>query len=185
MPSAHLIARFSSLSGRYAKALYGQIKDSERLQVLEQLVLVLECLHQVKPLKKILYNEYAGVEDVKNIINRLCDVINLNGKVRNLLFLLQSNRRFKFLPDIIKIYRKIYESSHEASSVLVTFSHEPEETLKEKIISKLKKVFGNNIQTTYLIDPTIFGGMIVQNDQYIVDLSVASQLQSMRRSLKG
>ncbi len=182
---AYLKAAFSSLSGRYACALYDQLSAAEHAQVLEQLDLILGCLRRVRPFQKIFCNEYSSAKDIRSLIGHMGDIINFNDKLRNLLLILQQNKRLKFLPTIIQLYRKIYENHYKISNVSITLSHPPTDAVKEKIINKLKKIFEGDVQGTYKVDPTILGGMVVQDDQYVIDLSIASQLHTIRRSLKN
>lgn len=104
--------------------------------------------------------------------------------VYNFICVLVQKNRFDYLPDIAKAFRKAYYADYGIHEVTVTTVIPLSDKSREKLMKKLKKMYGGEIILIEKTDPSIIGGMTLQCGGSMLDGSVKTELEKMHRQIK-
>ncbi|MCM1577782.1 MAG: ATP synthase F1 subunit delta [Ruminococcus sp.] len=108
----------------------------------------------------------------------------VSGTVYNFLCVLVSKNRFGSLCGICEEFRKEYYEEYGIREVTVTTVIPLKDKAKEKLMAKLRKMYGKEIILIEKTDPSILGGMIVTCGGSMLDGSVKTELDNMHRQIK-
>lgn len=87
------------------------------------------------------------------------------------------------LPAIAQSYRQLYERRLGIIPVTVTSAIALDTAQAETLQKKLEQQLKAPVRLTLETDPSLMGGMIIQTPDYLQDLSVRGQLESMKEQL--
>lgn len=111
----------------------------------------------------------------------------LAGKVPDLflrfVMVVVDKRRQAMLGDIAAEYRDLLDQLTGQVRVQVAISHEPDAALREQITAALAQRLGKTVLPAFTVDPELLGGMVVRVGDEILDGSVRSGAQGLRRRL--
>lgn len=106
----------------------------------------------------------------------------LEPDLERLTALLVRNGRVEYVKFIFSSFVRMY-----CRSVGVRLAHlvsaSPVEGLEERVRSMLERHTGDRVIIDSKVDPNIVGGFILEVDDYILDASVARQIELIRRKL--
>ena len=103
----------------------------------------------------------------------------------NLARLLVESDRVGQVGDIAEEYSRLADEAAGRVRVTATTAVDLTEREKERLASDLSARLGKEVRLTARVDPRILGGLVVQTGDRIIDASVASRLQQLRRGLAG
>ena len=111
----------------------------------------------------------------------------LEGRVPDLflrfVMLVVDKRRQNLLADIATEYRALVDEQLGRVRVQVAVSHEPDEALREEVARALAKRLGREVIPTFTVDPSLLGGMVVRYGDEILDGSVRTAAENLRRRM--
>lgn len=111
----------------------------------------------------------------------------LEGRVPDLflrfVMLVVDKRRQRLLGDIAAEYRALVDEQLGRVRVEVTVSHEPDQALRDEIGRALAARLGRTVIPTFTVDPSLLGGMVVRYGEEILDGSVRTAAENLRRRL--
>lgn len=87
------------------------------------------------------------------------------------------------LPAIAKSYTQLYERKLGIVPVTVTSAIALDDEQTTKLKTKLEQQLKAPVRLTLETDPSLMGGMIIQTPDYLQDLSVKGQLETMKEQL--
>jgi len=167
---------------RYAKAFYGFIKEKGVLKT------VIKDIENIL----VLFDEQEFVNFLNNILikpSKKVNVINeiLKGKVDDSILkfiqLIVENRKELYLKRIFIYVLDLYNEEENIKKAKLISAY----PLDEEIKSKLKKVLYNNFNYNFIfeekVDKKIIGGFILNIDDLLIDASVKSTLNKLKREL--
>lgn len=102
----------------------------------------------------------------------------------NFLCVLAEKNRFGYLKAISEEFRKAYYRMSGISEVTVTTAVPLKDAAREKLLAKLKKMYGGRILLREKVDPEILGGMVIACGDSMLDGSVKTSLGNMHRQIK-
>lgn len=102
----------------------------------------------------------------------------------NFLCVLTEKNRFGYLEGIADEFRKGYYKMSGISEVTVTSAVPLKEQTREKLLEKLKKMYGGKIILIEKTDPDIIGGMMISCGGSLLDGSVRTKLGNMHKQIK-
>lgn len=102
----------------------------------------------------------------------------------NFLCVLAEKNRFGYLERIAEEYRRGYYKMYGISEVTVTTAVPLKDNAREKLILKLKKMYGEKIILIEKVDPDIIGGMMISCGGSMMDGSVKTKLGDMHKQIK-
>jgi F-type H+-transporting ATPase subunit delta len=148
-------------------------------EVEKDMVRILNILNEVESLGEYFASPKIGAKTKKEFTKKIFDK-QISSSSLNFLLLLIDRRRINILSSIIEKYLDLLkvgsnEMNFEITSV-VPLSSEQETNL----VNKLKSLANAEVvNLTVKQDPTILGGLLVQNGSQFIDLSINGELRSI------
>lgn len=181
-----------AVAGRYAEALY-QIASKEKVlpkyksmvdRIESELKAIEKILGENSDLQKLLYHPQITAAAKKEILGKLFKgrISDITG---NFLALLVDRRREAFFGDIVSEFVSLANAGRnivEARVASAVVLKDEEKTSLNQILAKLT---GKKVQTTYTVDPSLVGGVVVRIGDKIIDGSVKTRLATLRDRLKA
>ena len=108
----------------------------------------------------------------------------LSEYVMSFLKLLCESGEMKLIGECIEEYEKMYRDSMRRHAVKVTSAVELNGDEKERIERKTEKIVGGICDVTYVVDPSILGGVIIETENALIDGSLKKSLQEVKEVIK-
>ena len=169
-----------NVSKRYALAIYDfATENDEVFEVFEVLNLLLEHIKNDEDFKKFLKYPIIDKEEKKKLINHIYS--DVNKQSLKILDYLVDKDRLLHIKEIYEEYSKIYYEKHKKLIVTAIFPKELTEAQKEKLTENLKKLKGKDVVIHYRIDEKLIGGGLIRINDEVIDGSIKTQLNSIKR----
>lgn len=107
----------------------------------------------------------------------------LNKLPINLLSLLASRNSVYTIVDIANSFQELVDEHNNVLRADITTATEMSKDLEETISQSLKKIAGNELTITSKVDPNIVGGFVARVGDRLIDASVKTRLENMKRGL--
>lgn len=169
----------SNLSFEYAKALYdlsGDLKSKK--DILSSLTMSKEIFDD--EVLSFFLHPNIKVEDKKKVIGKTFP----KGIYRDFLYVLLDNSRIDILEDIKIDYEKLLDDELKHSKVLVYSKERLSDKYLEKLQDKLENMLNKNITLDNILDESIIGGIRIEYDFKVLDLSINKRIDDMVKTLK-
>jgi F-type H+-transporting ATPase subunit delta len=101
----------------------------------------------------------------------------------NLAKLLIESDRVRDVEDIVMEFQRLADEAAGRLRATVTTAVELAPKDRDRVASELSKRLGKEISLNVVVDPRILGGLKLQYGDRLVDASVATKLQQLRRRL--
>ena len=173
------------LSERYASALYNLSSEKGCLKkIIDDLNKILIFSKENIDLSLTLKNPLISSVDKKEIINNLLKKIKANSLLFDFIRVLEKNKRFNFLTNIIYKLNEI--NSKKRGNIISTIISAEELSIKNKdnIKDRLIKILGNRLSINYKIDKSIIGGLIIKIDSVMIDSSLLTKIDKIKLKMK-
>ena len=99
--------------------------------------------------------------------------------------MLLENGRFTLIVDLDQAYDERYEREQRELSITVTTAIEIDDAKAADLGKRLEAATGQRVTIDRRVDPAILGGIILRMRDRLVDASVRTQLDELRRSLRS
>ena len=164
---------------RYAKAIFelaggeGQLEEWGR-----RLAQVREVLSDPE-VTRVLTNPTIATEQRMAMVSDLFD----GGEATNLAKLLIESDRVRDVEGIAEEFERLADEAAGRVRATVTTAVELSSKDRDRVADELSRRLGKEIHLDVLVDPGILGGLKLQYGDRLVDASVATRLQQLRRRL--
>lgn len=101
-------------------------------------------------------------------------------EVVSFLMLLCEKGRMECFSAAVAEYRALLNAATHIFDARVTCATALTDAEKEKLTKKLETIYGGQIRTTYVVDPSLLGGLIVEIDGKIMDGSLRRRLRDVK-----
>ena len=164
----------STISKIYAKSLIDVAIESNSLDKFhQQLGEVLSVLKSSCDLQKVIGNPTIKNEDKVSVLDEIFSS-RVDSKILNLLKLLIEKNRFDELESIYYAYCEMVEV---VSAVKLSFED------KTNILFKLEHKLNCEITPSWSVDESIIAGLLFKFDDYVIDTSVRTKIESLSKSI--
>ncbi|MDD3129162.1 MAG: ATP synthase F1 subunit delta [Candidatus Izemoplasmatales bacterium] len=120
-------------------------------------------------------------DDKKNLLDGLkLDILTINA-----IKVIIDNSRFDIIDDIVKSYEEILNEYNNLAIVSVITKNEISEVNLKKIKQELKSRINRDIEINQIVDKSLIGGMKIEFEGEVIDLSINSELKNIKNQLKG
>lgn len=99
------------------------------------------------------------------------------------LWLVMKNNRIHLMRFIIFVYQYMYRKHHNINHVIFATAKEIDKPLEKKVIDKIHKITGREVELETRVRPDLIGGFWVVVDDRLYDFSYRTRLQNIRKSL--
>lgn len=172
-----------ALTTRYVEALFAAACDcGERERIGADLDLVLRELDEDAAFDAFLRDRSISATHKKKLLQTVFGAT-LHPYTLNYLSLLLDKGRIALLASSAAAYQqRAMEAGGRLAAALTTAAPLPE-AQEEKLAAALGKVYDKRVEFSCAVDPALLGGAVVQIGDIIIDGSVRTQLQALRRDL--
>ena len=173
------------ISKRYAKALSGSIADESILnRALENLKDFGDAFEADRQLER--FFSHPGISEAKKnaLVSELCDRLQAENVVRNLLAMLTERRKILFLKNIAGYFEAVVDERLNQVRVNVTSAHPLTSENIEKLEVGLNRILGKTILIVTREDQTLIGGIQLQVGDQVADATIKNRLAILKRTIE-
>jgi F-type H+-transporting ATPase subunit delta len=169
------------LSNRYAKALYEFSLENDNLEaVYQDIVFIKSVFHDNRNLFVVIESPVIFPDKKTKIFSEIFE--DKTSKITfGFLKLLIMKKREPALLQICDEFIKFYYIHHNIKIAWITTAQELEESLVLKIKNILEEQTHATIEIQLKIDPAIVGGFIIKIDDFVIDASILSKINQLKR----
>ncbi|MCI5825022.1 MAG: ATP synthase F1 subunit delta [Candidatus Gastranaerophilales bacterium] len=170
-----------TIAKRYSRALI-ESAGSEVDAIRNDLGLINETINSSSDLKNVILNPTFNEEKVEEIIGDIFSS-KISEKTLNFLKMLIKAHRMDIFEDITYWYCEFDDELKNKLKVSVTSAIVLNDETKERLKHKLEAKFKKTILLNYAVDESIIGGLIIKANDKIIDGSIKSKYERLKKSL--
>lgn len=176
----------SSLSGRYANALYELAHDAKALDsVAQDLGQLKAMIAGSDDLRRLIGSPLIARDQQAKGIAAISASAQFGDLTRRFLGTVARNRRAYALPAIIDAFTALLAERRGELVAEVTSARPLKPEQIGAVGAALRGALGRKISMNITVDPAILGGLKVKVGSRLVDASLASKLQRLQLAMKG
>jgi F-type H+-transporting ATPase subunit delta len=123
---------------------------------------------------KLLPQQYAKV-----LYELTKDAENVDDAITTFIQFLKKEQAVKKVPHIMKYFEAYAKEQEGIAQIHVTGARD----LSDKVLKEVGDAFGSNTEVTTEVDPAIIGGVVVRSKNTILDGSIKTQLELLKREM--
>ena len=166
----------------YAQVVFQIARDNKTIDAWQVDLATLAKLATEKQLVQVLKNPRFPAEAKRKVLEEALTGASIQAV--NLATLLVSQGRFETTaPLLLKEYGKLVDASRGIVEAEITTATAVDDAQERDISARLAKATGKSIKMSTKVEPAILGGMIIRMGDQLIDGSVRTNLEGLRRSL--
>jgi ATP synthase F1 delta subunit len=166
----------------YAEALFDVAKKKGKLDaVRDELAQFADALDRDRDLQVFFFSPYFSSTEKASGLKRA-----LSGADQELLNFLELLIEKQRMPEIFRIRRQLDELWKEENrriDVTVTSAVELDRSVVEKVGEEIERQTGQKVELASRVDGEILGGIVLQVGNMVLDASIRSRLEKLRKSV--
>ncbi|HVO55486.1 MAG TPA: ATP synthase F1 subunit delta [Solirubrobacterales bacterium] len=166
----------------YAQALFEAGKDKGKLDSLQsQLAQFADAVDSNRELQVFLFSPYLSSADKREGLSRA--ISGAEPELMNFLELLVEKHR---MPEIFRIRRELdelWKKENRRLDVTVTSAVELDPGVVAKIGEEVERQTGEAVELSSRVDDEILGGIVLQVGNMVLDASIRSRLEKLRKTV--
>jgi F-type H+-transporting ATPase subunit delta len=166
----------------YARSLFQVAKEHDDLDVVrEQLGAFADALAESPELQTFFFSPYFSTEEKKEGLDKA--VTGATEAVRNFLDLLIEKHRMPVVFRIRRVFDQLWEEAHHLLPIEITSAIELDPSIAERIGDEIGRQTGRTVELTSTVDPDVIGGIVLRVGNSILDASIRTRLDNLRRQV--
>ncbi|MDE3134880.1 MAG: ATP synthase F1 subunit delta [Acidobacteriota bacterium] len=166
----------------YARSLFEVAAEQNKLDtVKQQLDQFAQALHGNRELAVFFFSPYFSAEEKKDGLHRAVE--GADPVVLNFLEALIERHRMPVIFRIRNDFELLYDKSNKLLPVTVTSAVELDAETIESLGKRIGEQTGNEIELSSKVDPEILGGIVLRVGNFIMDASIRTRLEQLRREV--
>ncbi|HUC07102.1 MAG TPA: ATP synthase F1 subunit delta [Solirubrobacterales bacterium] len=166
----------------YAEALFDVAKDKGKLDAVRgELAQFVDAVDGNRELQVFFFSPYfSSAEKVAGLVRAVSDA---DAELLNFLELLIEKQR---MPEIFRIRRQLdelWKQENRRIDVTVTSAVTLEPAVVEKVGEEIERQTGQKVDLSSRVDAEILGGIVLQVGNKVLDASIRSRLEKLRKSV--
>lgn len=176
----------SSLSGRYATALFELAEESKTINAVEQSLGVLaQALVESPELKALTTSPLVARGAAAKAIAAVSATVNADAITAKFLGVLAQNGRLAQLPAIIRAFRDLAARHRGETTAEVVSAHPLTDDQVTALKQQLRMRVGREVSVDLSVDPSLLGGLVVKIGSQMIDSSIKTRLNTLAQAMKG
>jgi F-type H+-transporting ATPase subunit delta len=166
---------------RYAKALADVLPDERLEKVLEEVKTISSLLDDrtIKYFK----SPVVPLEKKRSLIEQILEKIKVSEELKKVLFLMAQKDRLGMLKEFASEFEKFVDYRLGVIKAEITTATEVDEETVLKIKSKIEEIFGKKAEISVKLDPSLIGGFVVRVADKVLDASIKTQLENLKKAI--
>ena len=166
----------------YARALFEVAEEQDKLDtVKQQLDEFAGALHDNREMAVFFFSPYFTAQEKKDGLHKAVE--GADPAVMNFLEVLLERHRMPVIFRIRTDFQALYDKSKKLMPVLVTSAVELDPETIESLGKRIGEQTGNEIELSSKVDPEILGGIVLRVGNFIMDASIRTRLEKLRREV--
>jgi F-type H+-transporting ATPase subunit delta len=166
----------------YARSLFQVATEKGKLDVVrEQLGQFADALADSRELQTFFFSPYFSTGEKKDGLARA--VTDADETVYNFLELLLENHRMPVIFRVRREYDRLWEDANQLLPVQITSAVELDPSVAERIGDEIGRQTGRTVELTSSVDPDVIGGIVVRVGNSILDASIRTRLDNLRKQV--
>jgi F-type H+-transporting ATPase subunit delta len=166
----------------YARSLFEVASEQEKLDtVKEQIGQFADALHTNRDLAVFFFSPYFSIDEKKDGLHKTLE--DADPAVMNFLEALIERHRMPAIYRIRTEFELLVDKADKRLPVLLTSAVALDPQLVEDLGKRIGEQTGNEIELTSKVDPDILGGIVLRVGNFILDASIRTRLEKLRREV--
>jgi F-type H+-transporting ATPase subunit delta len=164
----------------YGRALFEVAREHGKLDLIrEQLGQLAEALKQDRQLSIFFFSPYFSTQEKAEALERV--LVDADSVLVNFLELLIEKHRMPVIFRIRESYERLWEEENRMLPVEVTSAIELDSATTDNLGRTIGERAGRRVTLAASVDPDILGGIVVRVGNSILDASIRTRLEQLRR----
>ncbi len=173
----------SKITVRYAKALFGLVKEDNTLDIQKKdIELLFQCLQEIPELQEVIHSPVMKASEKTRLFD-LSFADSFSPLTVTFLHLVLESRREEYLPGICRYFLDLIKAEQGIRDAELVTASPLDEKLRQSIISLITKNFHTKVDLHETIDASIIGGFILRVGDQQLDASLSSKLEKIKNEL--
>ena len=169
-------------AGVYAGALFEVGRDKGKLDTLqEQLSQFTDAIDRNRELQVFFFSPYLSSEEKVAGLKRA--ISGAEPELINFLELLVDKQRMTEIFRIRRAFEELWKEENRRIDVTVTSAVELDPEVVSKIGQEVERQTGEEVDLSSSVDADILGGIVLQVGNMVLDASIRSRLEKLRKSV--
>jgi ATP synthase F1 delta subunit len=166
----------------YARSLFEVAEESGILDtVRDQLGQFADALHDNRDFAVFFFSPYFSADEKKQGLHRA--VSDAEPTLMNFLEALIERHRMPVIFRIRTRFNTLWDKANKLLPVQVTTAVALDPKTVEQIGERIGQQTGNKIELSSAVDPEIIGGIVLRVGNFIMDASIRTRLENLRREV--
>ena len=166
----------------YAEALFDVAKEKGKLdEVGEQLGQFADAVDGDRELQVFFFSPYFSSAEKVDGLKRA--VSGADPELQNFLELLIEKHRMTEIFRIRSSFEQLWKQENKRLDVTVTSAVELDPAVVEKVGAEVERQTGQKVELASRVDGEILGGIVLQVGNMVLDASIRSRLEKLRKSV--
>jgi F-type H+-transporting ATPase subunit delta len=173
----------SKISVRYAKALFGLVKEDNSLDVHKKdIELLYQCVREIPELQFVIQSPVIKVSEKIRLFEEAFRG-SFQPLVVSFINLVLENRREEHLAGICRYFLKLLKAEQGILSAELVMAVPLDEKLRQMIVRLIARKYECQVDLHEKVDKSIIGGFILRVDDQQIDASISSKLNRIKTEL--
>ena len=166
----------------YARSLFEVATEQDKLDLVrEQLGEFAEALDESHELQMFFFSPYFSTDEKQDGLRRT--VTEADESFLNFLSLLLENHRMPVIFRVRREYDRLWREANHLLAVQITSAVELDPSVAERVGDEIGRQTGRTVELTSTVDPEILGGIVVRVGNSIIDASIRTRLDNLRKQV--
>ena len=166
----------------YARALFEVATERDELDLVrEQLGQFADALSESRDLQMFFFSPYFSTDEKLDGLRRT--VTDADESFLNFLSLLLENHRMPVIFRVRREYDRLWREANHLLAVQITSAIELDPSVAERVGDEIGRQTGRTVELTSAVDPEILGGIVVRVGNSIIDASIRTRLDNLRKQV--
>ena len=166
----------------YARSLFEVAEEHDNLdEVRDQIGQFADALGESRDLQTFFFSPYFSTEEKKKGLASALD--GADPVVENFLALLIENHRMPVLFRVRREFDQMWREVNKLLPVQITSAVELDRAVTQQIGDEIGRQTGRTVELTSTVDPDVLGGLIVRVGNSILDASIRTRLERLRKQV--
>jgi ATP synthase F1 delta subunit len=166
----------------YARSLFEVATKHDTVDVVrDELGQFADTLSDSHELQMFLFSPYFSTEEKEAGLRRA--VTDADENFVNFLLVLLENHRMPAIFRVRRVYDGLWREAHHLLAVQITSAVQLDPSVAERVGGEIGRQTGRTVELTSAVDPEILGGIVVRVGNSIIDASIRTRLDNLRKQV--
>jgi F-type H+-transporting ATPase subunit delta len=166
----------------YARSLFEVAEEHDKIDLVrEQLGEFTDALAESSEFELFFFSPYFSTEEKKDGLDKVLE--GADETVLNFLAVLIENHRMPALMRVRREYDRLWREANRLLPVQITSAVELDESVHARIGEEIGRQTGRTVELSANVDPDVLGGIVLRVGNSILDASIRTRLERLRKQV--